>query len=208
MKEKVKVKNLLNEKWVGIEGFLGSYMISNKGRVKSLDRIVKTSNNRNFRVNGSLKSLCTDKGGYKKVGLRHKDSYVSYHLVHRLVAQAFIINKENKPQVNHKDGVKSNNCVENLEWCTPSENIIHAFRNGLVVLPSGENHYMRKLKGKKSHSTKEVICTKTGKRWVSVKEVSNELSIPYSTLAGMLNGSKVNTTTLKYYTSKKIKTNE
>lgn len=65
--------------------------------------------------------------------------------VHRLVAAAFIPNEDNKVEVNHKDGNKSNNCVDNLEWNTPSENSIHAFRIGLRKNASEEKHGMAKL---------------------------------------------------------------
>lgn len=64
--------------------------------------------------------------GYKTVGLRTAFRVKNTRLVHRLVAMAFIPNPDNKPQVNHKDGNRQNNCVENLEWCTASENVRHA----------------------------------------------------------------------------------
>ena len=69
----------------------------------------------------------TEHNGYLVVGLCSKQ-----YRVHRLVAQAFIDNPENKPQVNHKDGNKLNNCVDNLEWVTSRENIIHAVENSLI----------------------------------------------------------------------------
>lgn len=72
----------------------------------------------------------TNRYGYKTIKLC-KNNQLYYFMVHRLVAQTFINNPNNLPQVNHKDGVKSNNKVDNLEWCTQSENMKHAYRMGL-----------------------------------------------------------------------------
>lgn len=86
------------------------------------------------------------------------------YLVHRLVAQAFIPNPNNLPQVNHKDGNKLNNCVENLEWCTKSENEKHAYKLGLKTINTyGEKHGMHKLTQKdvdyirKVHKRNDVV---------------------------------------------------
>lgn len=69
----------------------------------------------------------TDKDGYKEVGL-YRDGKRFFRRVHRLVAETFIPNPNHLPQVNHKDGNLSNNCVENLEWCTCQDNLLHSFR--------------------------------------------------------------------------------
>ena len=80
---------------------------------------------------------------YRQVGIYHKgNKKLTY--IHRMVAETYIPNPHNKPQVNHKDGDKTNNHVSNLEWSTSSENIEHAFRIGLRV-DKGENHYSSKL---------------------------------------------------------------
>lgn len=83
-----------------------------------------------------------DSTGYPRVNLS-KNGKQTVIRIHRLVAEAFISNPENKPCVNHKNGIKSDNRVDNLEWCTYSENNQHAYDTGLIA--KGENHYLAKL---------------------------------------------------------------
>ena len=133
----------MEEIWKDIKGFEGLYQISNYGRVKSLERIIVKKNNlmqfipQNIRINILIK-------GYYRVVFCKKGIKINMP-VHRLVSMEFIPNPENKPFVNHKDGNKLNNCVENLEWCTSSENTIHAYNNNLTNSHS-ENHHSAKLK--------------------------------------------------------------
>lgn len=101
------------------------YQISNYGNVKSLARQRKNSKGV-YMQKEKLLSLTNTSTGYKKVELVKNGKKKSYK-VHRLVAMAFIDNPENKPEVNHIDGNKINNCVDNLEWVTSSENTIHAY---------------------------------------------------------------------------------
>lgn len=113
----------MTEQWRTIKEF-PEYMISNKGRVWSKTRVIKYSSGKRVFKTGGFKSQHCDKDGYKICGLI-KNGEVSNQKVHRLVAKEFLLNE--KGQVNHKDGNKSNNNAENLEWCTPSENIKHSY---------------------------------------------------------------------------------
>lgn len=101
------------EIWKAIEGYEGRYEVSNYGRVKSL----------NYHRTGKEKVLkpAIDSNGYWRVGL-YKNSKRKFFSVHRLVAEAFLPNPQNLPEVNHKDENKANNRVENLEWCTAKYN--------------------------------------------------------------------------------------
>lgn len=109
------------EIWKPVVGFEGLYEVSNFGRVRSLKRNT---------TSGKIMTNEVNHKGYCRVTLTKNNKWKHFS-VHRLVAEAFIQNPQNKSQINHIDGNKSNNSVENLEWCTASENQIHARLMGL-----------------------------------------------------------------------------
>lgn len=113
------------EEWRDIKGYEGKYQVSNTGKVRSL--------NYNHTPN-KIKELSqkTDKYGYKTIQL-HDNGLRKHITVHRLVANEFIANSDNKPQVNHIDANKENNNINNLEWATNKENITHGRNKGLFV---------------------------------------------------------------------------
>lgn len=117
----------MTELWKPIVGFEGLYEVSNLGRVRSLPKDVPYKGSSTFaHRKGRILSLVSDSYGYKIVNLS-KDRNQCGKKVHRLVAEAFLENPSNLPQVNHKDGNKENNSVGNLEWCTAKQNIRHKF---------------------------------------------------------------------------------
>ena len=150
------------EIWKDVEGYESLYQISNFGRI------------RKFSKNRILILSVWDSDGYNSITLSKDNSPLSF-LVHRLVAQAFIPNPENKPQVNHIDGNKKNNHVENLEWVTASENMQHAYDNGLIIKTSesmkiASDIAMKKLKV-------PVYCKELNMTFDSLSEASKYLSI-------------------------------
>ena len=112
----------MNEEWRPIEGYEGLYEVSNLGRVRSLDRYVEYSNGRIHLHKGKVLSPAKDKNGYLKVVLNCNGKCKTTN-IHRLVANVFIPNPDNLPMVNHKDEDKSNNSVDNLEWCDVKYNL-------------------------------------------------------------------------------------
>lgn len=149
----------MNEVWKPIKNYEELYEVSNLGNVRSFkyNRIIV------------LKPHYTNKK-YFAVGL-YKKSKIKTFQVHRLVAEAFIPNPENKPQVNHINGIKTDNRVENLEWCTNQENVIHAFKTGLEIVKRGGEH----------HSSKKVnqydLNGNFIKRWDCITDIQRKLNI-------------------------------
>jgi hypothetical protein len=126
--EQLELFNINEEIWKPIKGLENRLKISSKGRVKSL-----TKNNKEGVI---LKPNPNSEGYLRLATSINGQRFVRF--IHRLVAQAFIDNPENKPFVNHINGIKDDNKVENLEWCTKSENMKHAYRTKLMVAKKGK----------------------------------------------------------------------
>ena len=137
--------------WKDVEGYEGLYLVSNDGRVKGTKskKVLKFSYSYN---------------GYRRVKL-YRGAKGKTFMVHRLVANAFVLNPQNKPQVNHIDGNKQNNTVDNLEWVTQTENLVHAVRLGLI-----DTNLMVKATSKKANQYDK--SGKLIKTWDSMSEAA------------------------------------
>jgi hypothetical protein len=159
------------EKWSPIPGT--NYSVSTEGRI------------RNDKTN-KLKAMDNTSDGYYKVDL-YSEGKRETHRVHRLVGQAFILNPDNLPQINHKDGNKQNNNVENLEWVDNSQNMTHAYRTGLATPhPTyGMRGHRNPNGGRKGVP---IFCVETGQTFNSAAEAERITGIPDSCIFDCLKG--------------------
>ena len=185
----------MEEVWKDIKGYEGLYQVSNLGNIKRLERIMENRGTYSglYKIKESILKPREnkDRNGYYEISLR-KDGTEKRFKVHRLVAYAFIDNPYNKPEVNHIDGNKSNNCAYNLEWMTSKENKEHAWRTGLI---------------NSNHRKKPIKCNENNMCFESVIQASKELNCDRRGIFRVLKGEKKNikNMTFSYITHEELK---
>ncbi len=160
------------EIWKDIKGYEGIYQVSNTGKVRSLDRKVW-----NYIKKGRILKPHDNGHGYYNVSLSDGDKKSKHTYIHILVAEAFIPNPNNYTQVNHKDFNKANNAVDNLEWVSPQQNILHFRQSHLYKKVSQNKH--RTLTNKTLdfiYKNKDKVLEEYDKG-LSIVEVSKKLGI-------------------------------
>lgn len=136
----------------------------------------------------------------------YNNGVMKHTAVHRLVAEAFIPNPDNKKCVNHKNGIKNDNRVENLEWATYSENTVHAFDNGLRVMPKGKNSWNYGRKDEGCSVPVNQIDKNTGKiikTFPSIRSAANKLKIINTGIANCCRGDTKTSAGFKWEYAKK-----
>lgn len=161
----------MKEIWNKIPGFENYYEVSSLGRVRSLTHEVPHKTNKKLTIQGSIKAVHRDRDGYLRTTATNQ-GHSSDYFVHRLVALAFLPNLDNKPTVNHKNGIKDDNRVENLEWATYQEQSDHAVATGLRTEQTYANRHA--LKTKLSHP---VMCVDTGEIFPSMIQAEQSLRL-------------------------------
>lgn len=157
------------EIWADINGYEGLYQVSNLGRIKSLARYQDNHGTKQW-IEERIKNTRPKNNGYLIVDLYKNGEGKTKH-VHRLVAETFIGNDENKTTVNHIDGNKSNNVVSNLEWATPSEQNKHYYKNKL----KSENSINKAVKAMNTANSKPLIDTVSGFYYESISNACKAL---------------------------------
>lgn len=186
--------------WKDIEGYEGLYQINELGEIKAFERTsIGGFGAVNFRAEHIMKKNL-GRNGYLTVRLS-KNNKGRTELVHRLLAKSHIPNPSNKPCVNHKNGIKTDNRIENLEWVTYSENNKHAIDNKLKLYKKGKLHHNYGKKDLPMHKIESTLkikcfCTKTNVIYESIAEAAKGINRPRTKLILMLNGKIKNTTTI------------
>lgn len=173
------------ETWKDVVGYEGLYMVSNLGRIKSIDRVVKGKRKGAMKRKGHLMKPFSHPSGYLQIGLC-KDGEINKQLLHRIVAISFLKNPENLPEVNHKNSDRKDCSVINIEWCDKDQNMLHAKK--LERFKQGGNHYRARI----------ILDTSTGVFYESVKEAATFTRYSYGYILQMMKGVKRNTSSLIY----------
>lgn len=174
-----------------------NYKVNKQGVLISKSRVSIQKNGKSYHVKERIMKPQIDNTGYIVFCLRNDKKESKKVYLHRILCELFLENPENKPCVNHKDGVKYNNSLSNLEWCSYKENNIHAFDNGLQK--SGKEHHFYGKEGKFCHNSKKIICNDSGKVFDSLTEASLFFNISKSHLSNILKGIRKSTINISHY---------
>lgn len=171
------------EVWKDIPNYEGLYQASNLGRIKSLDRYVISKDYKSFRK-GKIKKPSVHENNYLYVILSNK-SVEKHKLVHRLIAETFLDNPNNYSVVNHINGNKQDNKVENLEWCNHQQNSQKAWEMGLYPKKKEKTHSTKKVKVIQKDLQGNII-----KIWDSITEVNKKLKINTTQISNCIKNKK------------------
>ena len=173
----------MEEQWIPIKGYETIYLVSNLGRIKSLDKEVNVRFNCKAIKKSKIIQTNSLRKGYKYVQLYDLESNYKKFSLHRLIALHFIPNPNNYPMINHKDGNTLNNSIDNLEWCTASQNTRHAFDTGLLVTRKGESCTQSKLT---EQQVKDIHILKH--YGMTSKAISKIYQVSFSTICDIFQG--------------------
>lgn len=171
------------EVWKDIEGYEGYYQISNRARVRSLDRIVESDDRSPQFIKGDIKKATVRGDGYKYVSL-YKDNKRKNKYLHRLLAEAFIPNPKNLPIINHMDENPSNNKLKNLEWCDHQHNLTYGNKINKTLDSEGYQKQMKSMR-------KPIYAfdKKGNKNWFeSITEACKALNLDNASVSACLSG--------------------
>jgi hypothetical protein len=149
-----------------IKGFENSYAVTKEGIIISLSRKIVKSNGVMMNITGGIIKLSTTKDGYQQVILRQQGKY-KHKLVHRLVAETYLVQPPGKIFVNHRNGNKQDNRVQNLEWVDHAENMQHASVSGLIKFSFG----------KQNGNATALVDKTTGEYWGSITEAATHFGV-------------------------------
>lgn len=175
------------EVWKAIPGYEGYYEASDAGVIRSVDRVVPHGIHGTCKQKGRVLRYAKDAKGYPRVALSDGTKLRTY-TIHRLIAHTFMSPRPDGHQINHMNGIKTDNRVDNLEYCTPSENSLHSFRIGLQKPKPGSLNPMAKL----TEDQVKTIRTIAGRggRYYGRKELAARFGVSECTIKEVVTGSR------------------
>ena len=190
------------EIWKDIKGYEGYYQVSNLGRVRSLDRYRTGKRGAKTFCKGIVMVLAKGKNGYLTISLR-KERNVKKTLVHRLVGIAFIPNEKNLPCIDHIDGDRGNNRVENLRWCTTKENMNYELvRKNISIVQKSSERCRQHLKEIQESCKRPIVAILPNgeiRLYNSAREAEEKDGFNHSRIAAVCRGREKSHRGCKFY---------